>query len=204
MLGKILFPLLLLALFFTRAALADDNLLLNSDFNEDLAHWHGDCHIAYVRDNGTEGNAGDSDVKPALKINLLPHEVGVVSQDIIDHDKLTSLHFRVDILPSADFKPSQDDADYTHSLRYQKPGDSFQDAAEDALHVDFWMRFTPPWHYFLAAAVPGKWTVVATDAHGIGHHEERTIFFCVPPGQGALYLLHPAVNAIRKKDPATS
>ena len=171
-----------------------DNLLKNSDLSSGLAGWHGDGEVVYVHNDGTEGQQGDQGVSPAIKLSLSRRDSRVVYQEFEARDKPQGLLYQVNILPASNFQPSTSKEDYTVELLAQTPGSYFHWPVLGVAKADFWIRAGPDWFYSLAAAVPGHWTMVQQKDSNPNDEAQRSVYFCVPPGTGALYLKDAAVT----------
>jgi hypothetical protein len=162
----------------------------NGDMAKGLVGWHGDGETAFLKADGTEGSEGDPDVIPVLKLKLSSGQPREVSQNINLHDSPTTLHVKVDIFISSDFKRSTFPEDYTKTWNRG----TYYWTAIIVPTCDFWIRGGPGWFYRLAEAVPGKWTTVEGSFDNLEALEDRTISFCVPPGTGTLYLKNASAN----------
>ena len=156
----------------------------NGDISNGLVGWHGDGERAYLKADGTEGDEGDTDVTPVLKLKLSSGQPREVSQNINLHDSPTTLHVKVDIFISSDFKRSTFAQDYTKTWS----SGTYYWTAIIVPSCDFWIRGGPGWFYKLTNAVAGKWTTVEGSFDNLEALQDRTISFCVPPGTGTLYL----------------
>jgi hypothetical protein len=181
---KFLWPIFVTSLVGPLASPLPADYIKNGDLTEGLAGWTGDGERAFLKADGTEGEDGDAGVTPVIKLKLSSGRPREVSQDINLHDSPTTLHLKVDIFVSSDFKPSTFPQDYSKTW---KTG-TYYWTALIVPTCDFWIRGGPGWFYKLAAAVPGNWSTVEGDFDNLEALQERTISFCVPPGEGTLYL----------------
>jgi hypothetical protein len=181
---------LLVFLLVFSASLLRADYIQNGDLSQGLAGWHGDGERAYLKADGTEGDENDSGVIPVIKLKLSSGKPREVSQDINLHEGPTTLHVKVDILASADFKRSSFPRDYSKTWS----SGAYYWSALIVPTCDFWIRGGPGWFYKLADAVSGKWTTVEGSFDNLEPLQDRRISFCVPPGQGTLYLRNISAN----------
>ena len=171
--------------------------LKNSDLKNGLEGWHGDGVMAYLKQDGTEGAEDDVDVKPAIKIFLSRNGSRSVYQEFETRDHPTDLFFKVNILPSSNFQPSKSYDDYSKEVSSFQPGDYLVWSGVAVFKVDFWIRGGPDgpnWLYQMADSVTvGKWSTVLHTFKNVRDDMNRTVYFCVPPGQGAIYIQEPLV-----------
>ncbi len=156
----------------------------NGDLKEGIAGWHGDGERVFLKADGTEGADGDADVIPVIKLKLSSGQPREVSQEINLHDSPTTLHVKIEIFASADFKRSAFPQDYTKTW---KTG-TYYWSNIIIPSCDFWIRGGPGWFYKLAQATPGSWSTVEGSFDNLESVQTRVISFCVPPGSGTLYL----------------
>jgi hypothetical protein len=168
--------------------------LKNTDLKEGLAGWHGDGEAAFLNPDGTEGAEGDKGVIPVIKITLSKGEPRSVYQEYETRDNPKTLHFKVDIFASIDYQRSKSIDDYTPQLIDYSAGDFFQWNVIGVCNVDFWIRAGPDWHYKLAKATVGKWFTVDYKFTNAFDTDTRSVYFCVPPGEGTLYLKNPSAT----------
>ena len=171
---------------------ATANDLANTDFQKGLSDWHGDGEIAYLKTDGTEGTETDPDVTPVMKIVLSRSRTLAVYQEFDTRDaKPTNMHVTVDVYASADFVRSKFASDY--SIKW-KPGGTWYWSAIAIPDVDFWIRGGPGWFYKLIDLKPGSWSKLDGRFEGLMESDSHVMNFCVPPGQGTIYLKNPSVE----------
>ncbi len=168
--------------------------LINGDFSQGLSGWHGDGEQVYLNPDGTEGSQTDPGVVPVIKIPLSRSESRFVYQEFDTPDTPKNLHFKVDIFPSGDFQRSTSDSDYTSQTADFSSGMFMVWGVTAVLRTDFWIRATPMWHYKLANATPGKWVTVDYSFVNPSDANHQSVYFCVPPGQGAIYIKNPVAQ----------
>ena len=168
--------------------------LKNTDLKEGMAGWHGDGEAAFLNPDGTEGAEGDPNVIPVIKIALSKGSPRAVYQDYETRDNPKTLNFKVDIFASSDYQRSKSVNDYTPQLIDYPAGDFFLWNVIGICNVDFWIRAGPDWHYKLAQATVGAWVTVDYKFTNAFDAENRSVYFCVPPGEGTLYLKNPSVT----------
>ena len=174
------------------------NYLTNTDFGIDLSGWHGDGERVYLKSDGTEGSETDSDAIPVIKIALAHGHSHYVSQEVDFKDKPDGVHVQVEIYVSADFQRSKFDTDYTVPQHFPV----MWEYDEQTINSDFWIRLGPndyygydEWSYTSGEAKPGKWvTVKAVWPAGEKAADHFTVNFCVPPGEGTVYLRNPVAD----------
>jgi hypothetical protein len=172
-------------------SLSADPLLRNGDLSNGLSGWHDDGRLVYLNPDGTEADDGSSGAIPVIKLRL-SGEPQVVSQEYETKDSPTTLNFSVDVMPSADYKRSTDDSIYTAKW---SAGGTWYWSALVIPTSDFWIRGGPGWYYKLSDALkPGKWTTVNAHFENITPTEQHVIYFCVPPGDGAVYIKNAVVS----------
>jgi hypothetical protein len=167
--------------------------LKNTDLAEGFACWHGDGDPAFLNPDGTEGAEGDKGVVAVIKIPLSPDEPRAVYQEYDTGTDPKSEDIKVQVFASSDFKRSTVPGDYTPNAEC-KPGDAFGQAAVVVPNVDFWLRAGPGFFYKTSALKPGGWTSVDGYCDTPLPGSDRTVWFCVPPGQGTIYLKAPSVT----------
>lgn len=164
------------------------NYLTNTDFKDGIGGWHGEGDGVFLADDGTEAPIGT----PVIKILLSRGNSHSVYQEFETRDKPTSLHVKVDVFASSDFKRSKYPQDY--SINW-KPGSTWYWTAIAIPNVDFWIRGGGSgWFYKLASVKPGAWETVEGDFEGLPSDGNRVLNFCVPPGEGAIYIKNPSVD----------
>jgi hypothetical protein len=174
----------------TVVSLRADNFLKNADLKDGIAGWHGDGEPALLKADGTEGADGDPDVTPVIKIPLSSGDSRAVYQEISTRDKPTTMHVKVEVYASSDFKRSTHADDYTIDW---KPGGTWYWSAITIPNVDFWIRggSSNSWFYKLANLKPSAWTTVDGHFEGLPNDDDRVITFCAPPGHGTVYIKNP-------------
>jgi len=167
--------------------------LENTDFKDSIAGWHGDGQPAFLKEDGTEDSMG----QPVLKLMLSRSGPHMVYQEFKTHDKPASLHMQVDILASDDYQRSKTLGDYTTELLDYGSNTYLMWNAIGVCNVDFWIRLGSPnsvgWHYKLAAVRAQKWVTVDNAFTTNVETDKWTIYLCVPPGKGTLYIKNPSV-----------
>ena len=190
---KALLPVAVLVVlsFAGASALRADSLIHNGDLSSGLSGWHDDGRLVYLNPDGTEADDASSGAIPVIKLRL-SNEVQVVSQEYETKDSPTSLTISVDVMPSADFKRSTDPSVYTKTW---SAGGTWYWSGLVIPTSDFWIRGGPGWYYKLSDALqPGKWTTVSGHFESIKPTDDHTLYFCVPPGDGAVYIKNAVVS----------
>jgi len=167
-------------------ALRADNYLKNADLKSGISFWRGDGKIAYLKPDGTEGEETDPGVTPVIKLALSHNMRRSVMQEFSARDTPTTLRIKVDILASKDFKRSTNPKDYT-DFGITRPssgscGDPF------IPNTDFWFILGPDFWYKSTNATIGTWVTVDHRFDSVDRDQDRAINFCVPYGDGAIYL----------------
>ena len=165
--------------------------LINSDLKESIAGWSGDGESKFLKPDGLEGDETDPGAIPVIKLDLSRGSPRAVYQEFVTRDKPTNLHIKVDVFASLDFQRSKFPSDYTITW---KPGGTWYWSAIAIPSVDFWIRGGPGWFYKLTSLKPGKWVTVNGSFEGLSSDENRVVNFCVPPGEGAVYLKNAVVT----------
>jgi hypothetical protein len=168
--------------------------LKNTDLKEGLAGWHGDGESAFLNPDGTEGAEGDKNVIPVIKITLSKRDSRAVYQEFETRDNPKNLHLNVDVFASTDYQRSRSPGDYTSELAAFSEDTDFVWNLIAICNTDFWIRATPAWHYKLAKLTAGKWITVSYTFSTVLDEESRSVFFCVPPGEGTIYLKNPSAT----------
>ena len=175
---------------------AQANYLKNTDLKEGFSFWHGDGESIFLNPDGTEGAEGDKDVIPVIKISLSKNDPRSVHQDFETPNEPKSLNFRVLVYASSDFKRSTFADDYSSSINWIA-GQTLCLYPEEVIpNVDFWIRGAPGLIYILSNDLkPNTWaTVTGTWPPSPPPGTDRTVTFCVPPGDGAVYIREAAVT----------
>jgi len=166
--------------------------LKNTDFKEGFEGWHGDAEVVFLKPDGTEGQETDTDAILVIKVPLSKGSSRAVYQEFETRDKPTDLHIKVDVFASSDFKRSKFADDYSINWR---AGGTWYWSAIAIPNVDFWIRGGgSSWFYKLANLKPGAWVTVDGSFEGLPGDEDRVVNFCVPPGDGIIYLKNPVVE----------
>jgi len=196
--------LMLLVLGFATVAPLRADYLANTDLKEGMSAWHGDGESVYLKPDGTEGTEDDTGAVLVFKLRLSPDQPRYIYQEIKTRENPATLHFKVDFLASADFQPSKSESDYTPELLGPpgSGGGSFEWADYGIVEADFWIKAGPSsyrssyaYDYFMTAnAIKGKWVTVDRTFQGVEKIDDRTVYFCAPPGVGTLYLKNPSVT----------
>jgi hypothetical protein len=175
----------------TVISLRADNYLKNADMKEGFAGWHGDANAAFLKPDGTEGADGDADVIPVIKMSL-GGESRSLYQDIETRDKPITMHVKVEVFASSDFKRSPHADDYNTTW---KPGSIWYWSAIALPNIDFWIRGgSTGYFYKLMNLKPGAWTTVDGRFENLPQDLDRSIDFCIPAGKGAIYLKNPVAE----------
>jgi len=168
--------------------------LKNTDLKAGLAGWHGDGASAFLNSDGNEGAGGDPAAIPVIKISLSKAQPHTVYQEFDTTDTPTSLHIKVDVFASSDFKRSTFPQDYTKEWT---PGGTWYAPRDFIVDVDFWIRGSGGRRFFYKLAnnlKPGNWTTVTGNFQGLSRDRDRVVNFCVPPGEGTIYIKNPSVT----------
>ena len=174
----------------------DPGYLKNSDFKDGLTSWHGDGEEVFLKVDGSEGTETDPDVTPVIKLALTHGQSRLVSQEIDLRNKPPTLHAQVEMYASKDFQRSKFPNDYTY-LESFKIMWLYGNYVPD---VDFWIRLGPGLQYGICIyttteAKPGQWTTLkATWGQGEKPYDHFSVNFCVPPGDGFVYLKNPSAT----------
>ena len=174
---------------------AQANYLKNTDLKEDFSFWHGDGEPVFLKPDGTEGAEGDKDVIPVIKISLSKSQPRSVHQDFETPNDPKSLTYQVQVYASSDFKRSTFPNDYSSTINWLAGQTYCWYPAEVIPNVDFWIRGKPGLIYILADLKPNTWTTVSgvwPPAPPPG--KDRAVVFCVPPGDGVVYLREASVS----------
>ena len=169
--------------------------LTNTDFSDGISGWHGDGEVAYLKADGTEGAEGDVGVTTVIKLSLSHGSSHSVSQEFETRDHPKTLQFKVSVYASSDFKRSASPDDYTSEVSNFQAGTTLIWSAIAVLNVDFWMRLDSGSSYYkLDNLKPKTWVTLKVKWDSIEDDENRTIHFCVPPGDGFVYIKNPSVT----------
>jgi hypothetical protein len=175
---------------FTRVALAEP-VLHNGDFSAGIAGWHGDGELTYLMPDGTEASDASTGGVPVLKLHLTGEPHAVYQE--YDTPKMPSRQtITVEAMPSLDFKRSTDPSDYSIDWT----SGTWYWSALVLPKADFWIRGIGTdfmWYYRLASLKQGVWTKVEGKFSGLSQSETHTVNFCVPAGQGSVYLRNAVV-----------
>jgi hypothetical protein len=176
------------------------NELTNGDVKTDMQGWSGDGERVLLKPDGTEGAEGDAGAIPVIKLALSHGQSRNVFQDLHLADNSKGLLFRVDVYPSADFERSKYESDYNDHERMISSSIDIM-----VPMTDFWIRLGPiltanysewQYRYHSTDLKPGQWTTVTSRTESTDKlHDHFTADFCVPAGNGALYLKNCSVEA---------
>jgi hypothetical protein len=169
---------------------AADEYLKNADFKKGKSKWLGDGDLVFLKPDGTEGGEEDPGATPVLKLKLKKSESNLLFQEFRTKDKPKTLQVSVEIKASDDFKRLEESELYTQTW---KAGSTMYWTGVEISPVDFWIRVGPGWLYKLAKAKK-DWQKVEGRWENVMESDERLLYFCVPPGEGALYLRNPVVT----------
>lgn len=168
-----------------------DNYLRNADMKNGFSSWRGDGNTAFIKPDGTEGVDGDPDVIPVIKMTLGGQSRSVY-QEIETRDKPTTMHVKLEIFASSNFKRSDNKSDYN---TFWKPGSVWYWSAIVIPEVDFWVRGgMNTWFYKVINLKPGAWTTLDGHFENQDPNQDRVIDFCVPAGKGTIYIKNPVVD----------
>jgi hypothetical protein len=166
--------------------------LKNGDLKEGWTYWHGSGEMAFLNKDGSEGSEGDKDVIPVIKIPLSHGESREVYQDYNIGDSPDTLNFNLDIFASKDFKRSSYKTDYNSNLMGNTEDWSWYVVVPCA---DFWIRSSPAAYFYITRPLmPGAWTTVNYSWPLSLKVDSRTVYFCVPPGDGVVYIKNPSIT----------
>jgi hypothetical protein len=169
------------------------NYLTNTDFSDGISGWHGDGEAAYLKADGTEGAEGDVGVTTVIKLPLSERSHSVYQEfETRDHPK--TLQFKVDVYASSDFKRSASPDDYTSDVSNFQAGTTLIWSEIAVLNVDFWMRMDSGSYYKMDNLKPKTWVTLKVKWSSVEDDENRTINFCVPPGEGFVYIKNPSAT----------
>ena len=170
--------------------------LKNANLQDDYSCWHGDGERVFLKADGTEGTEADLGVTPVIKLSLSSH-VSSVYQEIETRDEPTTMHVKVSVFASNDFKRNVPENAY--SKAWDGDGAWYWGGgipvATVIPNVDFWIRGGGHgWYYKLAHLTPNAWVTVEGSYQGIEKATSQIVNFLVPPGTGAVYLKNPLVG----------
>jgi hypothetical protein len=173
--------------------------LANSDLKEGMAGWHGDGSLVFLNPDGTEGSEGDPGVTPVIKLELTRSGVRSVYQEVSVRDQSTQIAYKVEISAASKIVRSTSRDDYTSELFDYHTGD-FHWTAIGTCNTDFWLRAgsDPNWYYVLGQPSVGQWTTVSGSASVDPNSNSLNVLYCVPPGEGAVYLRNPSASSSGK------
>jgi hypothetical protein len=179
----------LLAIVFGLPSTLHADYLKNTDFKSDLSCWHGDGQRVFLKADGTEGAETDQGVTPVIRLTLSEHPQAVY-QEFDTPDKPATMHIKVDIFASSDYKRSDQDQDYNRKWNSGGTYYAWRNAIPTA---DFWIRGGGVVRFFykLSDATPGSWVTVEGNFKNLEELGTRSVTFCVPAGAGTLYLKNP-------------
>jgi hypothetical protein len=191
------FGLALVAALLFFAALVSPSradYLSNTDLKDGFAFWHGDGDPAFLNPDGAEGAEGDEHVVPVIKIKLSKGEASEVDQTYETKDDPKRFHLHVEVYASEDFKRSTFTDDYSADINWDSTGD-YHGTDQEVPNADFWIHDEPNGFYHLASLKPGEWVSIDCTINATTPVDERTIYFSVPPGDGAVYMRNASVTA---------
>ncbi len=166
--------------------------LKNTDLKEGLSCWSGDGEAAFLNPDGTEGAEGDQGVIPVIKLPLSRGSSRAIYQEFEAPDTSTTMHIKVDVFASADFKRSKFEEDYSKDWT---AGGTWYWSGIVIPTVDFWIRGGDSgWFYKLSNLKAGAWTTVTGSFQGLAKTQDRVVNFCVPAGEGTIYIKNPSAN----------
>ena len=173
---------------------ADDtttNYLKNADLKNGFSSWRGEGNIVFLKPDNTEGADGDPDVIPVIKMTL-GGESRSVYQEIETRDKPTTMHVKVEVFATPEFKRSTEPGDFN---THWQPGSIWYWSAIVLPEIDFWIRGgMGTWFYKMSNLKLGAWTTVEGHFENQDPNEDRVLDFCVPIGHGAIYLKNPVCD----------
>jgi hypothetical protein len=170
-----------------------DPVLHNGDLSAGLSGWHGDGELTYVMPDGTEAPDATTGGIPAIKLHLSgePH---AVYQEYDTRKMPGKQDITVEAMPSLDFKPSKDASSY--SIDWKGGTGTYYWSDLVVPKADFWIRGIGTdfmWYYQLASLKQGVWIKVEGKFQHLSQSETHTVNFCVPPGEGSVYLRNAVV-----------
>jgi hypothetical protein len=168
-----------------------DDILRNGNLQDGLSGWHGDGRLVYLLPDKTESDDASSGGIPVIKLRL-SHDSSEVYQEYETHNSPTSLNISVDVMASSDFRRSDDKDLYTTTW---SAGGTWYWTALAVPTVDFWIRGGPGTYYYkLANLKANAWTTVKGHFENLPATDDHVVTFCVPPGDGAVYLKNAVVT----------
>jgi hypothetical protein len=171
--------------------LSADPLLHNADLKDDISGWHGDGRITYLMPDGTEQDDINSGGTPVIKLHL-SNDSESVYQEYETHGSPTTLNISVEAMAAPDFRRSTEASDYT--TKWSPGGTWYWTGAPVIPTVDFWIRGGPGWYYKLDSLKKGIWTTVTGHFENLTPTDDHVVYFCVPPGDGTVYIKNPVVT----------
>ena len=169
------------------------NYLTNVDLKEGLAGWRGDGDVAFLAPDGTEGADGDKGVIRVIKVPLSKGQARAIYQEFEAKDNPSTLHARIEVYASSDFKRSTFANDYSPEINW-RAGSIWYWSVECVPNVDFWIRLGPGYMYKLANLKPGQWVTVDAKWDSPMAADDRSVYFFVPPGEGTIYIRNASVT----------
>jgi hypothetical protein len=170
--------------------LSADPLLHNADLQGGISGWHGDGRVTFLAPDGTEQDDASSGAIPVIKLHL-SNDSESVYQEYETHNSPTALNISVDAMAAPDFRRSTEASSYTTKW---SPGGTWYWSALAIPTVDFWIRGGPGWYYKLASLKKGAWTTIKGHFENLTPTDEHVVYFCVPPGDGTVYIKNPVVT----------
>lgn len=180
---RVALPLVMLFGLFFLTASAD--YLTNTDFKDSLGGWHGDGKRVLLLPDGTEGSETDTDAVPVIKLKLTSRPEAVY-QNYHVSELPPSVHVTIDAYASSDFKRGK----FASNAAF---GSEISDGSY-VPDADFWFREDPSYSIETLKIKTGQWFTLAGIVEYSEAVTERFIYFCVPPGEGAIYLKNPHIT----------
>ena len=170
---------------------AQADLFKNTDFSNGLAGWHGDGRMVYLAADGTEKDEAGPGLTPAIKLRL-SHDPQQTYQEVEVRNNPSKLDISVEVMPSANFRRSREASDY--NVKWS-PGGTWYWSSDAIPDVDFWIKGAPGFFYKPVNLQTGQWLKIESHFENLKSTDAFTINFCVPPGDGAIYIKNPSANA---------
>jgi hypothetical protein len=167
------------------------DLFRNSDLSSGLSGWHGDGRLVYLAADNTEADDSAPGSTPVIKLHLA-HDSQSSYQEIEVRDNPSKLDVAVEIMASSDFRRSTEPSDFTSKW---SAGGTWYWSALVVPTADFFIRGSPGYFYKVDNAPIGQWTKVEGHFENLKPTDQFTISFCVPPGEGSVYIKNPSVTS---------
>jgi len=176
---------------------AQGNALFNPQFAEGTSGWHGIGEVVYLKPNGQESVDPVEGAVQVLKIPLKPTASREITQEFTTVDQPTQLQMHLEVSASADFKRAvrQDNTLVPWKANVTKVTPKIVTPQSD-----FWVRLGPGWVYYTAKAT-SKWSAIDVTFKKVTASRYRQISFCVPCGNGSIYIRNTQVSAPALKKP---